>query len=171
MIWNGAIEAAVTLLGALFALLAGYMHNGVLSQKKSLAALSLISLLQGGAILLASKTEYRWVSYIGYLIFVTLFHFLITISSAEIAKHLEEDSYGLVFGINTMFALLAQTILTLIVISESGFKLDIFGQYLVLGIYHFVLGGIYVFVFVISIFMLKNGDQDDVDENIEIYSR
>lgn len=171
MIWNGAIEAAVTLLGALFALLAGYMHNGILGQKKSLGALSIISLLQGGAIFLASMTEHRWVSYIGYLIFVTLFHFLITISSAEIAKHLEEDSYGLVFGINTMFALLAQSILTFTIISESGFKLDIFGQYLVLGVYHFILGGIYVVVFVISIFSSKKLNTNESETNIEIFSR
>lgn len=173
MIWNGAVEAAVTLLGALFALIAGYMHNGILGQKRSLAALSVISLLQGGAILLACLTEHRWVSYIGYLIFVTLFHFLITIASAEIAKHLVEDSFGLVFGINTMFALLAQSILTFAVVSESGFKLDIFNQYLVLAIYHFVLGGIYVIVFIVSIFKMYNRtvDEEDGDRNIEVYSR
>lgn len=35
---------------------------------------------------------------------------------SEIAKHIHSESYALVFGINTFIALLAQTILTVVVI-------------------------------------------------------
>lgn len=37
--------------------------------------------------------------------------------SFEVAKCISEDSYGLVFGINTFFALLMQSLLTLVVIN------------------------------------------------------
>lgn len=40
------------------------------------------------------------------------------------AKELTQDSYGLVFGINTFLALSFQTVLTLIVADQAGLALD-----------------------------------------------
>ena len=48
--------------------------------------------------------------------------------SAEVAKHLTEDSYGLIFGVNTFLALALQSALTLIVVSEGGLGLKIHPQ-------------------------------------------
>lgn len=45
-------------------------------------------------------------------------------NSSEVAKGLKQESYGLVFGINTFLALLFQTILTLIVADSAGLALD-----------------------------------------------
>jgi solute carrier family 19 (thiamine transporter), member 2/3 len=42
---------------------------------------------------------------------------MILISSAEIAKQLKEESFGLIFGMNMFIALALQSILTAIVIS------------------------------------------------------
>lgn len=38
--------------------------------------------------------------------------------SFEVAKDISEDSYGLIFGVNTFIALLAQSLLTFIVVNE-----------------------------------------------------
>ncbi|CAB0034223.1 unnamed protein product [Trichogramma brassicae] len=62
----------------------------------------------------------------------------------EVAKHLSEDSYGLIFGTNTFFALLLQSILTLIVVEKKGLALDIKSQYLVYGGYYIVLGIVFM---------------------------
>lgn len=56
-----------------------------------------------------------------------------------------EDSFGLVFGINTLVALTLQTILTLAVVS-GGFSLDIVGQFTVDGCLFIVTGIIYLLV-------------------------
>jgi hypothetical protein len=40
-------------------------------------------------------------------------------NSAEIVKHLNEDSYGLIFGVNTFIALVLQSLLTVIVVDEG----------------------------------------------------
>ena len=45
-------------------------------------------------------------------------------NSSEVAKELKQESYGLVFGVNTFLALLFQTILTLIVADQAGLALD-----------------------------------------------
>lgn len=43
--------------------------------------------------------------------------FYLLVCSFEVAKYISEDSYGLVFGVNTFFALLTQSLLTLVVIN------------------------------------------------------
>lgn len=64
-------------------------------------------------------------------------------NSAEVARYLEEDSFGLVFGINTTMALIFQTILTLVVISETGFALSPKGQFTVYAFYFIGIGFLY----------------------------
>ncbi|XP_052902258.1 thiamine transporter 2-like [Anopheles moucheti] len=143
-VWNGAVEAAVTLLGAIVSLLAGYLHSGFLKPCTSLLALALLSFAAGGAMLLATNTGNLIVSYIGYMIFCVLYAFAITVVSAEIAKNISDDCFGLVFGFNTLVALSLQTLLTFSVTDSDGwFALDVFGQFTVFSSYFLVLGGIY----------------------------
>uniref|UniRef100_A0A182QBU7 Reduced folate carrier n=1 Tax=Anopheles farauti TaxID=69004 RepID=A0A182QBU7_9DIPT len=143
-VWNGAVEAALTLLGAIVSLLAGYLHSGFLKPRTSLLSLALLSFAAGGAMLLATKTGTLVVSYIGYMIFCVLYAFAITVVSAEIAKNISDDCFGLVFGFNTLVALSLQTLLTVSVTDSDGwFALDVFGQFTVFSCYFLVLGGIY----------------------------
>lgn len=68
--------------------------------------------------------------------------------SAEIAKQLPADSYGLIFGINTFVAYFAQTLLTLVVVADLfSLKLSIVDQSNVYGGYYAALGLIY-FLFI-----------------------
>uniref|UniRef100_A0A182JKS1 Thiamine transporter 1 n=1 Tax=Anopheles atroparvus TaxID=41427 RepID=A0A182JKS1_ANOAO len=143
-VWNGAIEAAVTLLGAIVSLLAGYLHSGFLKPRTSLLALAVLSFAAGGAMLLATKTGDLIVSYLAYMVFCVLYAFAITVVSAEIAKNIADDCFGLVFGFNTLVALSLQTLLTFSVTDADGwFALDVFGQFTVFSSYFLVLGGIY----------------------------
>lgn len=143
-VWNGAVEAAVTLLGAIVSLLAGYLHSGFLKPRTSLLALAVLSFAAGGAMFLATKTSDLIVSYLGYMIFCVLYAFAITVVSAEIAKNIADDCFGLVFGFNTLVALSLQTLLTFSVTDADGwFALDVFGQFTVFSSYFLVLGGIY----------------------------
>lgn len=148
-IWNGAVEATNTLLGAGIALLAGHLHdaggNGWLSRRRRnvLVALVVLSLCQGAAIAVASQTTERTISYVAYSVFYVLYTFTITVASAEVAKGLEDDSYGLVFGVNTLAALLLQTVLTLAVVADGGLALTVVGQYAVLSGYFVVLAVVF----------------------------
>lgn len=67
------------------------------------------------------------------------------------AKRLKDDSFGLVFGINTMLALIIQTVLTVIVIGESGFALGPRDQFKVNSGYFVVLGICYAVTGVIRL--------------------
>lgn len=71
--------------------------------------------------------------------------------SAELAKSLVEDSFALIFGINTLIALILQTILTLIVVSESvNLQLNTFEQFTVYAFYYIVIGIIYFIAVVVQ---------------------
>ncbi|XP_055716077.1 thiamine transporter 1-like [Phlebotomus papatasi] len=145
-IWNGAVEAAMTILGAISALIAGYSHSSFLSDRRSIFILVIVSLAEGLAIFLGSHTSNLFVSYAAYLIFGVLYSFASTIASAEIAKHLEEDSFGLVFGFNTFLSLILQTILTMIVV--TGIHLSIFQQFYVYASYFIALGLVYFCIYI-----------------------
>ncbi|EFA03674.1 Folate transporter 1-like Protein [Tribolium castaneum] len=142
-IYNGAVESVLTVLGFMGALLAGVLR--VDWKMKGELALTLCSLMSGFILLYTSRTKYVILSYICYIAFGGLYHFMITIASAEIAKCIKEDSYGLVFGINTFVALAFQSILTMVVVTKGvGFALGPRNQYFVYGIFHIAISVIYI---------------------------
>lgn len=60
------------------------------------------------------------------------------------ASSLLEDSFALIFGINTMVALVIQSLLTLIVVSETGgLNLNTFEQFAIYAFYFIVIGTLY----------------------------
>lgn len=144
-IYNGATEAVLTVLGFLGALLAGVMK--VDWKVKGELTLTVCSLLQGFILLFTSRTDYIFASYVCYVAFGALYHFMITITSSEIAKHIKDESYGLVFGVNTFVAVALQSILTAIVVRGGiGFALSPRDQYFVYGIFHVVVAVIYIVI-------------------------
>ncbi|XP_066255009.1 thiamine transporter 1-like [Euwallacea similis] len=144
-IYNGAVESILTILGFLGTLAAGVLK--VDWKTRGELALTCCSLLQGFAMLIASQTDWILVGYICYVVFGTLFHLTITVASSEIAKLIKEDSYGLIFGLNTFIALLFQTIMTLVVVTKNvGFALPPRSQYFVYGVFHLILGCIYIII-------------------------
>ena len=145
IIWNGAVEAILTILGAVFTLLAGKLHINMLwKRQKIIILLVTLSIAQGIAVIFAAQSSKLLTSYIAYVCFGVLYSFGITIAASEIAKNLFEDSFGLIFGLNTLIALSLQTILTLTIVS-SGFKLSVVGQFNVYGALYCVLGLLFVF--------------------------
>lgn len=70
---------------------------------------------------------------------------LLWLCSAAIAKKLKEECFALVFGINTLFALILQSTLTFVVIGL--FKSDIRTQYQIYGYWFLVLAAVYGIIF------------------------
>ena len=133
--WNGAVEATSTLLGAALAFAFAFIKlNWALVGE---ILLVFISILDGIILISMGVFDSIWVAYVGYLLFRPLFQMLITVArqvnsitlnrntntthlifyySFEIARQIKPDSCGLVFGVNTFFALAFQSILTLVVV-------------------------------------------------------
>ncbi|XP_065076296.1 thiamine transporter 1-like [Ochlerotatus camptorhynchus] len=141
-LYNGGAEALLTLFGAISAIVAGYVANRLFEQW-TLWILTVCSGLQGGLILYSGFSTNIWAAYTVYILFGALYMFMITMASATVAKYLQQDSFGLIFGINTFVALVFQSILTVVVISESGLMLSPRGQFKVYGGYFLVLAVVY----------------------------
>ncbi|GAB0099074.1 thiamine transporter 1 [Sergentomyia squamirostris] len=152
--WNGAVEAGMTLLGALSALGAGYIHSSLLTNRRYIVLLSSVAIINGLAIFLGAYIENLFVSYAAYLVFGVFYSFAGTVASAEIAKHLEDDSFGLVFGFNTFLSLVLQTILTVTVV--NGVELTIFYQFYNYASYFVGLGIAYLVVFFMTLCSSNN---------------
>lgn len=131
VIWNGAVESVLTLLSAIASLVAGKVHMHFLRHhNRLLITLIIMSSFQGLALLAAALSTTLLSCYIAYISFGVFYAFMMTIAASSIAQELMEDSFGLVFGVNTLIASSVQTILTLTVVS-NGFVLSPVGQYTV----------------------------------------
>lgn len=152
VIYNGAVDAILTLLGAGVSLLAGKIHMSFLRKhNRTLLSLIIMSTLQGVFVVLAATSRTLISCYIFYICFGVSYAFAITICATEIAKNLAEDTFGLVFGFNTLIALIVQTSTTLSVVSY-GFKLSPSGQYQVYGYFYIALGAIYLVNLLFNLF-------------------
>jgi thiamine transporter 2/3 len=99
--YNGYVEAVLTLAGAISASVAGHSFKNSF-QKFDMYLLTLCSLLQGGFTIVSALTNSIWVAYIMYVCSGCVYHFIITLVTAFVAKFLSDDSFALIFGINTM---------------------------------------------------------------------
>lgn len=141
--YNGAVEALLTLFGALSATLAGHvLHKSFV--KYDIYLLTLCSFIEGGLILVSATTSNVYVSYIMYILFGIFFHFIITLVTAFVARCLSDDSFALIFGINTLVALVIQTIFTVIFVTETAsLSFSPRQQFYVFGYYFIGLGVMY----------------------------
>lgn len=152
--FNGGVEATLTLFGAISCLIAGVISSEKF-EKFDMWILTFCSLLEGSFIMISSQTNSVWVAYAMYILFGVVYMFMITLASATVAKNLADDSFALIFGINTLFALVIQSLLTVGFILESGLGLNPRAQFLVFGGYFVVLALIYFIGSVVKLFLKK----------------
>ncbi|XP_068442017.1 solute carrier family 19 member 3b [Clinocottus analis] len=141
-IYNGAVEAACSLVGAAAAFSVG--HIKVTWAVWGELALGMFSAIATGAVFLMALTSSIWACYAGYVIFKACYMFLITITTFQIASNLSRECYALTFGFNTFVALLLQTILTFVVVDEAALGLDIVTQFLVYGSYYGIISVLFL---------------------------
>ncbi|KAK9504491.1 hypothetical protein O3M35_010813 [Rhynocoris fuscipes] len=136
---NGGVEAAYTVASALAALCISKINvNWSIFGE---LVLFLCSIVIGVLLTIMAVTSSIWVAYGTKVVYAMIYHSMITISNSEVAKHVNPDSYGLIFGFTSFIAYVLQTILTAIVI--GALKLPIRIQFEVYGGYFAVLGIIF----------------------------
>lgn len=146
-IYNGSVEAASTLLGAVAVFAVGYIKTSWSTWGELL--LALFSVILAITVYIMDTIRNIWVCYVSYVFFRSIYMLLITIATFQIAANLSTECYALVFGVNTFIALVLQTLLTLIVVDSVGLGLDIFTQFKIYGGYFaaisfiFFMSGLY----------------------------
>uniref|UniRef100_A0A0K0DJ51 Thiamine transporter 2 n=1 Tax=Angiostrongylus cantonensis TaxID=6313 RepID=A0A0K0DJ51_ANGCA len=122
-VYNGLTEALCPLVALPAVLLT--RHLAVDWSEWGELCLAACSFIDCAILLLMSQTDNLIIMYIGYILYHLLYETVITIAQFNLACALENDSYGLIFGMNTFVALVLQAVLTLIVTSPAGLALTI----------------------------------------------
>ncbi|XP_076662579.1 thiamine transporter 1 [Halictus rubicundus] len=147
-IYNGAVDALYTIIGTITVFCVGKVpFNWSLIGD---IVVSFMSLMEGILLVISSYSHDIWLLYLSFIIFGIIYHTMVTVASFEVAKSISEDSYGLIFGINTFFALALQSILTAVVVNGN-LGLNLRSQYLIYGGYFIVIAMLYTIIGIFNI--------------------
>ncbi|XP_051854271.1 reduced folate transporter [Antechinus flavipes] len=140
-VYNGAVDAAATLLGALTAFAAGFVRiRWALWSELLIGA---VTGLQAGLVLLMYTTRNIWLCYAALVFFRGFHQFLVPIATFQIASSMTKELCALVFGVNTFLATILKTIVTIIVADKRGLGLPVRSQFQVYFGYFTVLAVAY----------------------------
>ncbi|XP_043965677.1 reduced folate transporter [Gambusia affinis] len=140
--YNGAVEAAATLLSAITSFMAGFakIRWNVWSE----LVIGGITALQAIMLLVMGTTGNIWVCYSCYILFRGFYQFLVPIATFQIASSLTRELCALVFGINTFLGTVLKSIINLIFSDKRGLGLDVGSQFRVYFVYFTLLTLAYV---------------------------
>ncbi|VVC37391.1 Reduced folate carrier,Major facilitator superfamily domain [Cinara cedri] len=134
---NGMVEAIYTITSTL-----GVYFVGII-RIPSWWLVGILTLCQGLILMVMAQEHLLSYAYLGYILFGTFYHIMITIANCEVAKNIPADCYALVFGINTFTSHLLQTCVTIVVNSPIGLMLNIRTQFYLYGLSYLIIGFVY----------------------------
>ncbi|NP_001233760.1 reduced folate transporter [Cricetulus griseus] len=141
--YNGAVDAASTLLSAITSFSAGFVKiRWALWSKLVIAS---VIAIQAGLVFCMYMVHYVtwvhkiWVLYMTYVLFRGAYQFLVPIATFQIASSLSKELCALVFGINTFLATALKTAITLVVSDKRGLGLKVEKQFCIYSVYFMVL--------------------------------
>ncbi|XP_010565293.1 reduced folate transporter [Haliaeetus albicilla] len=141
-VYNGGVDAASTLLGAGASLAAGYVK--IRWRLWSELVIGVVTAFQAGLLLLMNTTSNIWLCYAAYVLFRGSYQFLVPLAIFQIATSLSKELCALVFGVNTFFAIVLKTIITIIVADKRGLGLSVHPQFYVYFGYFTLLAVVYL---------------------------
>uniref|UniRef100_A0A1B6H9P4 Major facilitator superfamily (MFS) profile domain-containing protein n=1 Tax=Homalodisca liturata TaxID=320908 RepID=A0A1B6H9P4_9HEMI len=144
--YNGAVEAMYTLLGALGSMIVGRLQLDWRRLGETLLAVG--SLAMAGVLYIMSATGSEVVAYLSIIILNIIFQTMITVANSEVAKNINKESYGLIFGITTFAVYIVRSVFTYVALQV--YRLTIRVQFEVYALYFGVLGIFFIFVMVVK---------------------
>ncbi|XP_004697337.1 reduced folate transporter isoform X2 [Echinops telfairi] len=141
MVYNGAADAASTLLGAITSFAAGFVK--IRWALWSRLVIATVTAIQAGLIFLMISTNNIWVCYTTFVLFRGAYQFLVPIATFLIASSLSKELCALAFGINTFLAASLKTLIIAIVADKRGLNLLVCSQFQVYFGYFLMLSVLY----------------------------
>ncbi|XP_038197101.1 reduced folate transporter [Arvicola amphibius] len=136
--YNGAVDAASTLLSAIMSFSAGFVKIRWSLWSKLVIA-SVIAIQAGLVFCMVIMATNIWILYVAYVLFRGAYQFLVPIATFQIASSLSKELCALVFGINTFLATVLKTVITLVVSDRRGLGLRVREQFVIYSVYFLVL--------------------------------
>lgn len=160
-VYNGGVDAASTLLGAITSFAAGYVK--IRWSLWSELVIGVVTAFQAGLLMLMNTTSNIWVCYVAYILFRSSYQFLVPIAIFQIASSMSKELCALVFGVNTFFATVLKTIITIIIADKRGLALSVHPQFYVYFGYFTTLAVAYLIAAAWVIIRYKK--EEHVEEN------
>ncbi|TKR86403.1 hypothetical protein L596_011002 [Steinernema carpocapsae] len=140
--YNGFVEALTPLIAVVVILL--LQLKRVDWNLWGELCLTIAALADFGLLFVLSKTSNLYVMYGCYAAFRVLYQAMITISQFNLANRLVVQSFGLIFGFNTLVALALQAVMTIVVVDKRGLGIEIQPQFVVYTYYHLCIAAIFL---------------------------
>ncbi|XP_075036581.1 reduced folate transporter [Mixophyes fleayi] len=164
-VYNGGVDAASTFLGAITSFAAGYVK--IRWSLWSELVIGLVTALQAGLLILMNTTTNIWVCYVGYVLFRSSYQFLVPIAIFQIASSLSKELCALVFGVNTFFATILKTIITVIIADKRGLALSVHPQFYVYFAYFTLLALAYLVAAAVVIIKHKRKERIEANDKTQ----
>uniref|UniRef100_A0A1B6LXI6 Major facilitator superfamily (MFS) profile domain-containing protein n=1 Tax=Graphocephala atropunctata TaxID=36148 RepID=A0A1B6LXI6_9HEMI len=158
--YNGAVETVFTLLGALGAMIVGKAKVDWRGWGESLLAVG--SLAMAALLYVTSRTSSEIIAYLTIIGLNIIFQIMITVANSEVAKNINRESYGLIFGITSLAVYIIRSIFSYIALQV--YRLTIRVQFEAYAIYFGVLGVFFVIVMVLKCFRHKYNTKYSIHE-------
>uniref|UniRef100_A0A1B6CPJ0 Major facilitator superfamily (MFS) profile domain-containing protein n=2 Tax=Clastoptera arizonana TaxID=38151 RepID=A0A1B6CPJ0_9HEMI len=139
--YNGLVETVYTLLGAVASMLMGRLK--VDWRSKGEAVLTMCSIGLGIALFVMSQTYSMAVAYVLFIVFTIVYQIMMTVANFEVAKNINDDSYGLIFGVTTFIALVIQSVFMFVLNTKLALPARML--FTVYGCYFSILGIVFLF--------------------------
>uniref|UniRef100_A0A2H8TXH1 Thiamine transporter 2 n=2 Tax=Melanaphis sacchari TaxID=742174 RepID=A0A2H8TXH1_9HEMI len=146
--WNGAVDAVYTIISTFITFLCGSINMNM--DKYSNLLIIVTSLVQFVTLYLSVVYNSIYISYINYIIFCTIYQGMMTIASSEIAKCVNKDNHGFVFGVNNLLASTLQSLATFFM-TMGGLSLSskiLFEWY---AVFCLIIGVFYLFLSILQV--------------------
>uniref|UniRef100_H3DAG2 Solute carrier family 19 member 2 n=1 Tax=Tetraodon nigroviridis TaxID=99883 RepID=H3DAG2_TETNG len=161
-IYNGYVEMLSTLLGALAALLVGYLPvRWALWGELVLCGLSMLMAVN---VFIMDMLKDIWLCYSSYVVFRTTYMLLITVATYQIAASLSMRRYALVFGVNTFLALLLQSLIT-VVVDSAGLGPFSPPQFFIYAGYFALISLVFLFAGLCKVFSRRRSGQESMENS------
>ncbi|KAL1771779.1 folate transporter 1 [Sigmodon hispidus] len=135
--YNGAVDAASTLLSAIMSFSSGFVKiQWTLWSKLVIAS---VIAIQAGLVFCMYMVNNIWIRYVTFVLFRGAYQFLVPIATFQIASSLSKELCALVFGINTFLATVLKTFVTLVVSDKRGLGLKVESQFGIYSMYFLML--------------------------------
>uniref|UniRef100_A0A1B6MFN3 Reduced folate carrier n=1 Tax=Graphocephala atropunctata TaxID=36148 RepID=A0A1B6MFN3_9HEMI len=136
--YNAGVEAVYTTVSGISCYFIGGLKVNWHSHGE--LVLAVCTLIKGITLVFNATTGSIIVSYAIHVVFCSLYDTMMVISNSEVAKHLKNESFALIFGTNTFLAHCCQCLLTYVLTSKNTFALTVRKQFIVIGCSFLVLG-------------------------------
>ncbi|XP_050433204.1 thiamine transporter 1-like isoform X2 [Adelges cooleyi] len=141
---NGAVESVHTICGAAGAYAVGYINYDWKTQGDIIFAIG--SAVLAFFLYTIYFSHSLWILYTFYVLFGASYQIMSTITASEVAKYINPDSYGLIFGFNMFVSLLVISIFTLLFIQGIIIAIGTRHQILTIAVLFTIMGVLFAII-------------------------